>query len=124
MPMIDKLVGTLVKRGTINVIDAGGKRTAYGPGGEPSLTVRFRDRKVPLDLVRNPRLAIGETYMDGRLTIEDGSLLDLLRLVTGANRWEEGGRGRKLFGKSKLARVKALWRRNRPVSSRRNVAHH
>src|SRR5918997_3372611 len=124
MALIGKLLGALVKRGSLTVIGADGERQTYGPGGEPSLTVRFTDRKVPLDLLRNPRLGIGETYMDGRLVIEDGSLLDLLRLVVGANRWEDGGRGRKLFGKSKVSAVRALWRRNRPARARRNVAHH
>jgi cyclopropane-fatty-acyl-phospholipid synthase len=124
MALIGKLLGALVKRGSLTVIGADGERQTYGPGGEPSLTVRFRDRKVPLDLLRNPRLAIGETYMDGRLVVEDGTILDLLQLITGANRWEDGGRGRKLFGKSKLSEIKAFWRRNRPAASRRNVAHH
>jgi cyclopropane-fatty-acyl-phospholipid synthase len=124
MALIDRLAKTLIKRGTINVIFANGKRAAYGPGDGPSLTLRFTDGKVPLELLRNPQLAIGETYMDGRLVIEDGTMLDLVRLVTGANRWEDGGRGRKLLGKGKLATLKSLWRRNRPIRSRRNVAHH
>ena len=124
MALIGKLLGEVIKQGALTVVDAGGGRTTYGPGGEPALTVRFTDRKVPLDLLRNPRLGIGETYMDGRLVIEDGTLLDLLRLVVGSNRWEDGGRGRKLFGKSKFKAFKALWRRNRPAKARRNVAHH
>jgi cyclopropane-fatty-acyl-phospholipid synthase len=122
--VIGKFLGPLVKRGSLTIIDADGKRTSYGPGGEPSLTVRFRDRAVPLDLLRNPRLGLGETYMDGRLAVENGTILDLLQLLTGANRWEDKGRGRKLFAKSKLSVVKAAWRRNRPAASRRNVAHH
>src|SRR5215210_6235348 len=98
MTLIGKLLGVLVKQGALTVVDADGKRATYGPGGEPALTVRFTDRKVPLDLLRNPRLGIGETYMDGQLAVEDGAMLDLLRLVVGSNRWEDGGRGRKLFG--------------------------
>jgi cyclopropane-fatty-acyl-phospholipid synthase len=124
MALIGKLLGAVIKQGALSVIDADGERTTYGPGGKPALTVRFTDRKVPLDLLRNPRLGIGEAYMDGRLVVEDGSVLDLLRLVVGSNRWEDGGRGRKLFGKSKFKRFKALWRRNQPAKARRNVAHH
>jgi cyclopropane-fatty-acyl-phospholipid synthase len=124
MALIDRLAKSLIGRGSINVIFADGKRATYGPGGGPSLTLRFTDRKVPLELFRNPQLAIGETYMDGRLVIEDGTMLDLVRLVSGANRWEDGGRGRKLLSKSKISKLKALWRRNRPARSRRNVAHH
>jgi cyclopropane-fatty-acyl-phospholipid synthase len=78
---------------------------------------------VLLELVRNPRLAIGETYMDGRLIIEDGSILDLLELITGNNRWETGGHGRKAMQKGKL-RFKWLFSRNRAARSRANVAHH
>ena len=124
MALIDKLAKTLIKRGTINVIFADRKKASYWPGGGEALTLRFTDRKVPLELLRNPQLAIGETYMDGRLVIEDGTMLDLVRLVTGSNRWEDGGRGRKLIGKGRLAALKAMWRRNRPARSRRNVAHH
>ena len=82
------------------------------------------DRKVLFELIRNPRLGLGEAYMDERLVVEDGTILDLMELITSSNRWEDGGRGRKLFGKSKLAALKGLWRRNRPERARRNVAHH
>ncbi len=124
MALIGKLIERLLKRGSITVIAADGKRATYGPGGGKAVTVRFTDRKVPLELIRNVRLGFGEAYMDGRLVIEDGTMLDLLELVTGSNRWEDGGRGRKLIGKSKLSALMALWRRNRPERARRNVAHH
>jgi cyclopropane-fatty-acyl-phospholipid synthase len=62
--------------------------------------------------------------MDGRLVIEDGTILDLLELVTGSNRWEDAGQKRKLFAKSRWGAVKSFFRRNDPRSSRRNVAHH
>ena len=41
----------------------------------------FTDRKVAFDIVRNPRLGIGEAYMDGRVIIEDGTILDLLEVL-------------------------------------------
>ena len=73
----------------------GSEPRTFGPGGGKHLTVRFADRRVALDIVRNPRLGLGEAYMDGRLTIEDGTILDLMELIVGANRWEDGGGGRK-----------------------------
>ena len=124
MALIGRLVERLLARGTITVIAADGSRGTYGPGGGKALTIRFADRKVPFDIIRNPRLGFGETYMDGRLVIEDGSVLDLLELITGSNRWEEGGSGRKLIGKSRLSGLKALLRRNDASRARRNVAHH
>ena len=124
MSLIGRLIGKLLKRGSITVITPDGKRATYGPGGGKALTIRLRDRRVGFDLIRNPRLGVGEAYMDERLTIEDGTILDLLELITSSNRWEDGGKGRKLVGKGKLARLKAMLRRNPAAKARRNVAHH
>ena len=55
----------------------------FGPGGGRHLTVRLTDRKTALHIVRRPKLAVGEAYMDGRLIIEDGTILDLMELVLG-----------------------------------------
>ena len=124
MALISRLIGTLLKRGRITLVQPDGSRETYGPGGGKELTVRFADKRVAFDLVRNPRLNFGETYMDGRLTIEDGTILDLMEMITGANRWEDGGQGRALMRKGKIKGLKRLLRRNKPSKSKRNVAHH
>ena len=54
--------------------------------------MKLHDRRAAFDLFRNPRLRLGELYMDGRLTIEDGTILDLLELIVGAKPWEQGRR--------------------------------
>ena len=77
------------------------RKLEFGPGGGKSLTIRLTDRKAAFAIARNPRLGVGEAYMDGRMVIEDGDILDLMQLVTGANRWEDGGTGRKALGKGK-----------------------
>ena len=122
--MIGKLIDRLLKSGSITLVLPGREPQTYGPGGGKTLTVRATDRRVPFEIVRNPRLGVGETYMDGRLIIENGTILDLLEMITGSNVWEQGGSGRKLFGKSKLKQVKAFIRSNDPRRARRNVAHH
>ena len=124
MSVIGKLIDTLLKEGSITVVEPAREPRTYGPGGGKHLTIRLADRKVVFDLLRNPRLAAGEAYMDGRLNVEGGTILDLLEMITRSNRWEEGGRGRKIYGKSKLKKLTALIRRNDPRRSRRNVAHH
>ena len=124
MALIGRVIDRLLKRGSITIVYPDGKRETYGPGGDQAITIRITDRKVLLELVRNPRLGLGETYMDGRLIVEDGNILDLLELVTSSNRWEDGAKGRKLIGKSKLSALTALWRRNKPAKARQNVAHH
>ena len=125
MSLIGKLLGTLVKKGRMTLITADGKRESFGPDADAKpIAVRFTDRKLAFDIVRNPRLAFGEAYMDGRLIIEEGSILDLLELIVGANRWEFGGKGRKIMSTGKLSNVAAMFRRNPAAKSQKNVAHH
>jgi cyclopropane-fatty-acyl-phospholipid synthase len=123
MALIDKLLGQLIRKGSLTVVIADGKSRTFGSGGGQSLTVRVADRRTAFAIARNPRLGFGEAYMDGRITIDDGDILDLMQMVVGANRWEEKGGGRKALNKGKK-KWRALFRRNEAVKSRKNVAHH
>src|SRR4029078_578706 len=78
---------------------------------------------VAFDILRNPRLGLGEAYMDRRLLIEDGTILDLLELIVGSIRWEDKGEGRAALSKGKN-RIKRFLRHNNFKRARRNVAHH
>jgi len=125
MSLIGRLVDKLLTKGSITLKLPGKKPETFGRGGDKHLTVRFTDRKVAFDIVKNPRLGLGEAYMDGRLIIEDGTILDLLRLIVGANRWEDWGEGRKALSKGKASRaLKRLFEPNNFKRARRNVAHH
>ena len=82
MFLLAKLLRSFIKRGTLRVIDPGGKSHVFGEGA-PEVTVRLHDRKVPLRIVRNPDLQTGQAYMDGTLTIENGaSVHDFLYLFS------------------------------------------
>jgi cyclopropane-fatty-acyl-phospholipid synthase len=123
MALIGALIDKLLPAGSLTLIFPGKPPETYGRGGSPHLTVRLADRKVAADILRSPRLGLGEAYMDGRVTVEDGTILDLLRLVVGANPWERGGGGRKALKRGKRV-FASLFRRNPLKRSRRNVAHH
>jgi cyclopropane-fatty-acyl-phospholipid synthase len=123
MSLIGKLVDKLLATGSITLTTPGKPPRTYGRGGGRHLHVRFTDRKVAFDIVKNPRLGVGETYMDGRLVIEDGTILDLLEMVVGANRWEDKGAGRKVMRRGKK-RVLKFFKANNLKRARRNVAHH
>ena len=123
MSVIGRFVDNLVSEGSITLLLPGRPPETYGPGGGKHLTIRLTDRRLPFEIVRNPRLAVGEAYMDGRLIIEDGTILDLMRLIVGANPWERGGQGRKALRRGKSIFGK-LWRRNPAHRARKNVAHH
>lgn len=123
MSIISRLITKLLTKGSITLITPGKEPRTYGAGGGKHLTVRFTDRKVGFDIVKNPRLGVGEAYMDERLIVEDGTILDLLELIVGSNRWEDKGEGRKALSKGKNPLVKLL-KRNNLRRARRNVAHH
>ena len=123
MALLDTLLGNLVTRGRLTVILPSGREERFGPGGAPDLRIRVADRATMLAIVRNPRLGFGEAYMDGRVTIEQGGLLELMELVVGGNPWESKSHGRKALNRGKKW-WKALLRRNEASAARRNVAHH
>ena len=123
MSLIGRLVEKLLTTGTLTLLLPGKPPRTYGPGGGKRLTVRLTDRRAAFEIARNPRLGAGEAYMDGRLIVEDGTILDLLEMIVGSNRWEDGGRGRQAMRRGKR-RLLNLLRRNDPRRARRNVAHH
>ena len=122
MALIGRFIEQILPVGSITIVQADGGRETYGPGGGKHVAVRLHDRRAALELFRNPRLKLGELYMGGRVTIEDGTILDLLELIVGAKPWEKGKR--KALGKGKGRWLKRFFRRNDPTKSRRNVAHH
>jgi cyclopropane-fatty-acyl-phospholipid synthase len=71
----------LVKIGTLIVIDAHGRTHRFVGTPEPSVTMRLHDPALHHRLLVKPDLALGEAYMDGTLTVEDGTIYDLLDLA-------------------------------------------
>ena len=117
------LLRRLVQFGRLTVIDPKGTAHRLEGAGGPSATVRLHDSSVVRALVRNPALAVGEAYMDGRLTVEDGTLFDFLTILVVNRREAHLGRS---TGPAALAR-KAMGRlrTHNPVgSARRKVSHH
>jgi len=128
MWLLDKMLRRIIRQGSLIVFTADGRRYEYGAGvpNDAPLTLRFTDRKVPGDIARDPRLGAAETYMDGRLLIENGDILDLLTLIRGNRPWEKGKSGlNQAFWKRGLSAVThRIDRLNWERRSRRNVAHH
>jgi cyclopropane-fatty-acyl-phospholipid synthase len=123
MSLIGRLINQLLAKGSITLKEPGKPPQTYGGGGGKHLTVRLTDRRVAFDIARNPDLRFGEAYMDGRVVIEDGSLLDLLEMISTVNRWEDKAPGSRAIANAKRSLSK-LMRRNTLKRARRNVAHH
>jgi len=126
--LFDRLITRLVKRGTLQITYASGKVAKYGQptDGYPDVALRFTDDKVGRDIVLDPRLGAGEAYMDGRIVMERGGIMELVELVQANNRWEKRGKLMAPSLRRKITGHLAFMARsfNKPGSSKRNVAHH
>src|SRR5579884_3168331 len=76
------LLNYLVKTGDLTVIDAKGKPHHFGQAGTPPKSVvRLHDETLHKKLFFYPEFYIGEAYMNGTLTLEEGNLNDFLALL-------------------------------------------
>lgn len=85
MLLIVPFLKRLVRFGRLTVIDAKGGVHRFG--GAPladidPVAIRLHDPALHWRIPFNPSLAVGEAYMDGTLTIEEGSLHDFLALAS------------------------------------------
>lgn len=93
MRLLSKLLRSFVQRGKMRVIDVDGGVHEFGTGQDgPTVTIGLHDKKLYRDLFLNPELAAGEAYMDGTMTMEEGStiydfmfLFSINRAPLGAN---------------------------------------
>jgi cyclopropane-fatty-acyl-phospholipid synthase len=76
--LLSHLLRHLVRQGTLRVIDARGALHSFGGAPGPAITIRLHDPALGRRLFLNPRLYLGEAFMNGTLTIEDASLYDFL----------------------------------------------
>ena len=70
--LFSALLKSIVRTGSLRLIDGAGRMHEYGNGMPPHCTVRLGARRLDYTLALNPELSIGEAYMDGLLTIEEG----------------------------------------------------
>jgi cyclopropane-fatty-acyl-phospholipid synthase len=75
------ILRSIVRNGSLCVIDSAGRRQTIGDGSPPEATLRLTSKASEYTLALNPALSLGEAYMDGRLVIEEGSLYDFLDVV-------------------------------------------
>src|SRR5919205_3210490 len=72
----------IVRIGRLTVIDAAGRRRVFEGSPGPAASIRLHDPALGWKLLANPRLSVPEAYMDGTLTIEEGSLYDFVDVLT------------------------------------------
>lgn len=126
--LLDNLMARFITRGVLTLVHADGREKRIGSPAEgfPEVRVRLADKKVARQLVLDPRLGAAETFMDGRLLIEQGDIMQLVQLLRANNPFE---RGVALYKPALMRRIaeRISFARdsvNQQTSSKANVAHH
>lgn len=117
------LLDRVVTSGNLTFIDANGRSRTYGDNSGRAVVVRIHDEAVAWRIALDPGLAIGEAFMDGRLSLEQGSLYNFLEtLIRNTGRQSPPGSSR-MLGRLRFA---TRWlRQYNPVGrAARNASHH
>ncbi|MBY0381718.1 MAG: cyclopropane-fatty-acyl-phospholipid synthase family protein [Xanthobacteraceae bacterium] len=75
------MLGHFFSKGSVTFVTAAGRPFTVGDGTGPHITVRFQSVAAEKHLLFDPELAFGEIYTDGSITIENGSIADLLQIT-------------------------------------------
>ena len=111
-----------IKYGKIEIIDYDKNRYVLGSSGE-FCVIRLHKKNIIKKIFINPELYVGEAYVDGDLTIEEGSLEIFINIMT---------KNYKNFDKIFFHKIRKIFRKmfsflnkkNLIGTSIKNVAHH
>ena len=129
---LNKTLAAFVKKGRLDVIDVSGKRHVFEGSGSSAaanegikpVTLRVHDKSLYWKIVLNPELHLGEAYMDGGVTFEEGSTVrDFLELFS-ANRYSLSSVPAHKFLNGIKMLVRKVQQSNKRGEARKNVAHH
>jgi cyclopropane-fatty-acyl-phospholipid synthase len=114
-----------IKTGRLAVIDAHDRLHRFGPGESETnpVTIALSDPALHWKLALHPSLYLGEAYMNGTLTMAQGSISDLLELCS-KNTALRGVWRRRFWGRLLIRIMHHLTQWNSLSRSHRNVTHH
>jgi len=75
------LLERTVTTGHLTLVDADGCAHSFGDHSGSPVVARITDKRTEWLLALNSPLALGESYMDGSLVLEQGTIYDLLELL-------------------------------------------
>tara|TARA_R110002126_G_scaffold50089_13_gene138133 strand:- start:6013 stop:7311 length:1299 start_codon:yes stop_codon:yes gene_type:complete len=128
MSLLGKFLQNVIEKGTIRIIHADGSTETFGTSakGYPDVAIRLADKGVIRQILLDPRLGAAESFMDGRLIVEEGDIMQLVELLRANRPFERGGELREpgIFKKARDYAAASVDRFNFRGRAKRNVAHH
>jgi len=125
MRLLSNLLKKFIEKGSLQIIDAEGKRYLFkGHMPGPDVTAKIHDKALYNKLFFNPELHAGEAYMDGTLTFEDGTTCyDFLTLFS-VNRKPFASHPAQKILREAWKRLRGIQQHNPIGKAAENAAHH
>lgn len=121
--LLDRFLRGFVVSGRLSVTFPDGTCRDYGQDSQLSARIQIHDTQTIRALSLNPELALGEAYMDERVTLQNTTLDDLMRLLIRSR--ENGIMPAWLTAADRIRlHLRRFLQKNAPGTARRNVAHH
>ena len=121
--LLAKFIRNHVKGGMLELVLPSGSVLTAGDRDCPHVVMHIADNASLFQLVRDPDLALGELFMDGRLRITKGSVYDALAIGTQSARNVKPAAWIAILRRLRVAALKAL-PGNAKAQAKANVAHH
>ncbi len=119
--LLSNVLSRQIRVGSLRIAYSDGRMETYGDGSGPSVALKLTP-KAERDLLRDPHLAVGETYMDGDLAFIEGEFWDLMEIAGRNNLSADPSRS---FVLRSLRAVQRFWnQRNGRSAAKHNVRHH
>ena len=128
MSLLGRFLTRVVKRGHLTLRHHDGAVEQFGTSepGISNVAIKLTDKAVMRKIILDPRLGAAEAFMDGRLIMEEGDIMDLITLVRANTSWERAGQlDEPTYLKRAMNTIAATFDGlNSKARSRRNVSHH
>src|SRR5688500_3517891 len=79
--LLASALARIIRIGRLCVIDAAGRRHVFEGSPGPSASIRLHDPALHWKLLLKPRLFVPEAYVEGALSVEEGSLYDFIDVL-------------------------------------------
>jgi cyclopropane-fatty-acyl-phospholipid synthase len=121
---LDTFLRQFITVGRLTVRWPDGRTQIYAGRPGPEAGVMLRDRRTVWRLMLNPKLSVGEAYMDGGLVSLGGSIHDVLEVVLANLRTNRKGPFVAWLRRAAVRVWRPINQFNARARARRNVAHH
>lgn len=124
MSLLVRFLEKLIRVGRLKVVDSQGRVFIFGEAPLPgisSVTIRLHKARLSWTIPFRSSLVVGEAYMNGDLTIEEGTLFDFLAIASeNIHRYN----ARFAPGERWMTWLRRFQQWNGVTHSKHNVAHH